>query len=125
MSRALLRPADLLAVMAIRVYQRFISPHKAFCCAHRELHGRESCSQYVPESIKRFGLASGLCLMRKRLMQCREAAVLMAKVKRQRALRVDGYPKYGPCDNIGPVSPTPCDCGSGSCDMFDGMIGGT
>ncbi|WP_242032792.1 membrane protein insertion efficiency factor YidD [Oscillatoria sp. FACHB-1406] len=35
---------DSLAIAAIGVYQRHLSPRKGFACAYRVLHNRDSCS---------------------------------------------------------------------------------
>lgn len=36
-----------VAVQAIQLYRRFISPHKGFKCAHHVLHQNGSCSDLV------------------------------------------------------------------------------
>lgn len=40
-------PTRQIAIACIGGYQRYLSPHKGFVCAHRRLHGGDSCSQYV------------------------------------------------------------------------------
>ena len=35
-----------LVLVSISAYQRFISPHKGWCCAYAALHGGPSCSAY-------------------------------------------------------------------------------
>ncbi|GAA6619568.1 hypothetical protein NUACC26_053820 [Scytonema sp. NUACC26] len=45
-----------ISVAAITQYQKHISPHKGFSCAHRILYGGESCSQYIKRVIAREGL---------------------------------------------------------------------
>ena len=62
-----------LAVAAIGGYQRYLSPHKRFACAHRLLHGGESCSQYVKRAIAQQGLSAALSLARQRFQDCRTA----------------------------------------------------
>jgi uncharacterized protein len=39
-------PFQMLAVSAIRLYRRCISPYKGFRCAHHALHQQGSCSHY-------------------------------------------------------------------------------
>lgn len=58
------------ALLAIRAYQRFLSPLKGYACAFRALTGRDSCSAYGYRTIKRFGLLRGLALLRRRLHAC-------------------------------------------------------
>lgn len=59
-----------LALGAIRCYQRFISPHKGFCCAYRAHTGRASCSQLGYRVIQRWGVWGGLKVLRERLFRC-------------------------------------------------------
>ena len=59
-----------LALAAIRLYQRHLSPHKGFCCAYRCHTGHASCSQLGYRSIRRFGLGQGLLLLRQRMVKC-------------------------------------------------------
>lgn len=58
------------ALLAIRAYQRFLSPLKGYACAFRVLTGRDSCSAYAYRAIARFGLLRGLALLRRRLQAC-------------------------------------------------------
>lgn len=57
----------------IAVYQKQISPHKGFSCAHRVLQGGESCSQYIKQAILTHGLADALPLIRQRFQDCKVA----------------------------------------------------
>ena len=56
-----------LALAAIRLYQRHLSPHKGFCCAYRVHTGRASCSSLGYRAIRRFGLWLGLVILHRRL----------------------------------------------------------
>ncbi|WP_416208578.1 membrane protein insertion efficiency factor YidD [Acidovorax sp.] len=58
------------AVAAIGAYQRYVSPYKGFCCAHRARTGHASCSQFARRAIERCGLLAGLSLLRRRLLTC-------------------------------------------------------
>lgn len=62
-----------IAVNAIAGYQRFISPHKGFSCAHRVLYGCESCSQYFKRVIAEDGLFTAIANAKGRFQECREA----------------------------------------------------
>lgn len=63
-------PAASAAVAAIGAYQRYVSPYKGFCCAHRARTGHASCSQFARRAIERCGLLAGLWLLRRRLQAC-------------------------------------------------------
>jgi uncharacterized protein len=58
------------ALFSIRIYQRYLSPYKGFCCAYRTHTGRESCSQLGFRVIRRFGVANGLNVLNQRLYLC-------------------------------------------------------
>ena len=62
-----------LAVTAISGYQKFISPHKGFACAHRVLYGCESCSQYFKQVIAEEGIFVAIANAKGRFQECREA----------------------------------------------------
>jgi putative component of membrane protein insertase Oxa1/YidC/SpoIIIJ protein YidD len=97
------------ALRAIRVYQRFLSPHKGFSCALRGATGADSCSTYGYRVIGRCGLRKGLRLLRRRLDAC------------GRHHRFGGGPlqsQRGFCD---PGCDAACDVGdvvSGACDVL-------
>ena len=66
----------------ITSYQKNISPKKGFSCAHRVLHGGESCSQYIKRIILKQGLLGAIPLSRQRLQACKAAnQVLRARRK--------------------------------------------
>jgi putative component of membrane protein insertase Oxa1/YidC/SpoIIIJ protein YidD len=62
-----------LAITAITGYQKFISPHKGFSCAHRVLYGCDSCSQYFKQVITEEGIATAIANAKGRFQECREA----------------------------------------------------
>lgn len=101
-----------LALRAIRLYQRHLSPRKGFACAYRACTGGASCSDLGYRAIRRFGLRGGLRVLDARLERCR----LAASLQRRRT----GWPRAqaGDCDL--PCSPfDACDfasCGDASCD---------
>ena len=103
-----------LALAAIRGYQRWISPHKGFCCALRALTGADSCSAYGYQVIARFGLHRGLGLLRRRLELC--GYVHRTSAARHPAPAVRNpwrHKEQGHCD-------APCDS---SCDSSDCALG--
>ena len=72
-----------LAVTAISGYQKFISPHKGFSCAHRVLYGCESCSQYFKQVIAEEGIITAIANARGRFQECREANEILKKRRSQ------------------------------------------
>lgn len=61
-----------LALAAIGLYQRYVSPYKGFCCAYRAHTGGASCSALGARVIRRHGLLAGGVLLRQRLRRCGE-----------------------------------------------------
>ncbi len=59
-----------LVVLAIRAYQRFVSPYKGFSCAYRAHTGRCSCSEFGRRAVQRKGVFTGLLLLDARLQRC-------------------------------------------------------
>jgi putative component of membrane protein insertase Oxa1/YidC/SpoIIIJ protein YidD len=66
--------AKPLAVLAIDGYQRYLSPYKGYCCAHRALYGGLSCSEFGKQAIQAQGLVGGLVLLHHRFEACHQAA---------------------------------------------------
>jgi putative component of membrane protein insertase Oxa1/YidC/SpoIIIJ protein YidD len=66
--------ARRLAIETITTYQSYISPHKGFACAHRILHGDESCSMYIKRILGEESLMSAIQLSRQRFKACAASA---------------------------------------------------
>jgi putative component of membrane protein insertase Oxa1/YidC/SpoIIIJ protein YidD len=79
-----------LAVTAITGYQKFISPHKGFACAHRVLYGTESCSQYFKRVIASEGIFTAIANAKGRFQECRDASESL-KQRRQKCQRRRQY----------------------------------
>ncbi len=69
---ACLKPSSLVAIEG---YQRFVSPHKGYRCAHGVLYGGPSCSEFGKRALRDYGLAGGLILLRQQFRDCHDAAV--------------------------------------------------
>ncbi|MEH2225275.1 membrane protein insertion efficiency factor YidD [Nostoc sp.] len=62
-----------VSTAAINGYQKHISPHKGFACAHRILYGGESCSQYIKRVVAKEGLKAAFSNSRERFQACKQA----------------------------------------------------
>lgn len=62
-----------IALFAIRLYQRYISPHKGFCCAYRVHTGYRSCSALGYRAIRLYGVLPGIAVLQKRFKRCTAA----------------------------------------------------
>lgn len=68
---------DAIAIATITGYQRYLSPHKGFACAHRVLHGGLSCSEYAKKAIAQFGLFQAVSLSKQRFRACKQAKLTL------------------------------------------------
>lgn len=90
---------NTLALMGIALYQRWLSPHKGFRCAHAALYGGASCSAAIAQTIREEGLS--LPSIAARLAGCRQA---------YGQLQVTGGPRVRGVCCCGPL-PIPFRCG--------------
>lgn len=58
------------ALVAIRLYQRFVSPYKGFRCAYSVHTGCASCSSLGYRAVRRYGVIGGISLLRARTYRC-------------------------------------------------------
>jgi putative component of membrane protein insertase Oxa1/YidC/SpoIIIJ protein YidD len=82
-----------IALYAIRVYQRYISPRKGFSCAYRCHTGRSSCSVLGYRAIRRYGVIGGLVMTQTRLKRCaatHRRATTLPRAKRAQMGFIDG-----------------------------------
>lgn len=122
-----------LALAAIAIYQRFISPYKGFRCAYAALTGCRSCSQLGARAIRRYGLWDGLRVLDGRLHKCgvayrRYHVPAPGPMLRSQAgfldCACDGPGNCNPCDgdggnaNRGGVTSGLCNC-VGDCASCD------
>lgn len=106
-------PLAWLALRAIALYQRHLSPRKGYCCAlHAAGRGR-SCSAYGYRAIARGGMVNGLALLRNRMDACGQVPRRRSGLDRQR-----GFCDVG-CD-VGGCDAGHCD----ACDIADLCSGG-
>jgi uncharacterized protein len=113
-----------IALLAIRGYQRFISPYKGFRCAYGLHSGRCTCSGLGYRAIRRYGVLDGLSVLRERLTRC-------GQVHRMHLPKSHALSKQaGVCD-VGCIDVGGCDAPSGStvfnvCSCLDcGSFGGS
>lgn len=61
-------------ILAIRAYQRYVSPYKGYRCAHHQLHGRGSCSSHGIHCLQTMPLMQARSAMKVRFSECGSAA---------------------------------------------------
>ena len=99
--------ARACALAAITAYQRYLSPHKGFCCAYRVHTGRRSCSGLGFRAVRRYGVLAGIAVLRKRMVLCGVVHRRHAPAQRRLARSQAGF-----CD-------CSCDLPDLSCDAFN------
>ncbi len=87
-----------LLALFISFYQSKLSPLKGFSCAHRGLHGGDSCSEYTKQQILKQGVFASFSPIKQRFDECRDAAEIIHK--------------RPPLSQRGD-----CDCGLSGCDV--------
>ncbi len=78
----------ILAIWSIRGYQKFLSPHKGFKCAHASFYGGKSCSSAVLEFFESRPFLEIPSNISKRFLECKEASIEINGGKRRK--RRDG-----------------------------------
>jgi putative component of membrane protein insertase Oxa1/YidC/SpoIIIJ protein YidD len=115
-----------LALAAIKLYQRYVSPFKGFSCAYRVQTGRASCSTHGYRVVERYGTLLGLKLIKRRLNKCgqkyrehinaNKPGANAPTHRRRQAGFCDAGCDIGHCD-VGDLGSCACDALSG-CDSF-------
>lgn len=115
--------------VAITGYQRYISPYKGFCCAHRVKHGGVSCSEYVKQTLLHHGVWRAIPDVRQRFKECKAAALALSAAsnahcrmrgtERNRSRRKGKNNVLDYCDCCNPIDLIP----SEGCSPF-GVVGG-
>lgn len=111
-----------IALSAIRLYQRHLSPRKGFCCAYRHQTGHASCSELGYRTIRRFGVFDGLRLLRRRLDKCGVAHRRYRAPPDRRFISQAGFCDLScdfDCGDSLLADCSPCDCGDWSSSRKD------
>jgi putative component of membrane protein insertase Oxa1/YidC/SpoIIIJ protein YidD len=104
------------ALAMIGLYQRFISPHKGFRCAHSVQTGRRGCSALGARAIRRHGLWNGLGVLGCRLDACALSHETLQATRHSPRL----HPQSGLCDfDCGGADCNACDVADCACDALD------
>ena len=61
------------AIISINLYQKYISPHKGYCCAYKVHHNDVSCSQFAKLTIKDIGLLKSISKILNRFKECKDS----------------------------------------------------
>lgn len=112
--------------VTIRIYQRFLSPYKGFCCDYAAYTGRASCSVLGHRAIRRAGVWDGFALLDLRREKCGVAHrrhVHPTVEARRRLANQGGFFDCGCCDiQTGCGMPASCDLLSASADTCSTVL---
>lgn len=111
----------VLALAAIRYYQRYLSPLKGFHCAYCSATGRATCSNFGYRAINRHGVWIGLALLKRRTQRCAEAAHRLQAQRRRAPLLQRGDCDPGCLGGVDILPGPDCDLlpSAGSCRKFE------
>lgn len=102
---------DHATLTGIRFYQRRLSPHKGFRCAHAALHGGPSCSAVVRRVIEERGVRRGWPDIIAQFRACRAAHAQLRLLPAGRTSGgVQGQVRARGVCCLGPI-PIPFRCG--------------
>jgi len=73
--------ANIIFIWLIVLYQRYISPHKGYSCAHSALHGNLSCSSWAIQVLEKQKFYLFFPLMKRRFHACNQAYKDLKKKK--------------------------------------------
>ncbi len=73
-----------IAIALIAFYQKWISPHKGYTCAHLVVHKNISCSAAVKNIVREKGLISGYPDIKERFKECRYAYISLTREKNKK-----------------------------------------
>lgn len=124
-----------IVVFLIGLYQRYLSPHKGFRCAHAVLHHGLSCSAAVKQIVATRGIWRGAPLVRQRFIECRNASHVLhleseeEKRRRRRRRESDGSSACWAADGLDGCDGLDCldfssldcsgaDCSGAHCSLF-------
>jgi len=62
------------AIISIKLYQKYISPHKGYCCAYKVHHDDMSCSEYAKLTIEEVGIFRSVSKILNRFRECKVAS---------------------------------------------------
>ena len=91
-------PLTWLALRAIALYQRQLSPRKGYCCALHATGGGRSCSAYGYRAIARAGVFKGCSLLRRRFDACARTARIARPTAQPLQMRTGRLHQRGFCD---------------------------
>jgi len=127
-----------LAIWAINLYQKYVSPYKGYRCAYGVYHQNGTCSSIIKGHIQKEGLIKAYPLIRGQFQACKFAYDNLERKEQRRHKKEekrknkedkrkrkgtevkkkdDGGGCSGDCSGCSSMDLDVCDCDGGSCDI--------
>lgn len=104
--------------LMITGYQKYLSPYKGFCCAHRVWHGGDSCSEFVRQTLLQEGVLASIPKTRLRFQECKVAAMALSDNSgNKNARRLRRQRRHKDCDSFCAT----CNVLPDTCSLLDGV----
>jgi uncharacterized protein len=106
--------------ISIGAYQRYLSPHKGFCCAHRAHTSKRSCSAWGRAILQKLGFFAFLAFLPKQFERCKLAYATIIAQRHSKTVehkKKSDYLDCNPCDLIDAASNLPCDAVPCDCSI--------
>ncbi len=97
-----------IAIFSIELYQKYLSPHKGYCCAYSVYHNDLSCSAYAKQTIKKLGFFHSISKIKARFNECKKASEYIANEYKDMQKDDKKEIKPGKCEECGR-------CGTDTC----------
>ena len=104
---------DKSLIYLINLYQKYLSPHKGYCCAYKVYHNDVSCSEFTKNSIKNLGFFQAMSSIKQRFQDCKISEKNIREEKE--CCQSENFKKFD--DSIGCTSNA---CNVGACFSFIG-----
>jgi len=103
----------ILALVAITIYKKYISPFKGFRCAYGVLYDGNSCSTEIYKIISEHGIFKGFPLAKNQLNQCSTAYRKLSSGKEDNTDESVKKKKPKKKEESNSWCDFPCQCGGG------------
>jgi putative component of membrane protein insertase Oxa1/YidC/SpoIIIJ protein YidD len=80
---------------SIDLYQKYLSPHKGYCCAYKVYHDDVSCSEFTKNSIKDVGFIQSILIIKQRFKECKISSERIKEEKE--CCQSEGFKRFDNC----------------------------
>jgi len=88
---------NTLFVKGIIIYQKYISPHKGYCCAYKHYTNKDSCSEFTKKSFIKYNKIKALILSIKHIKKCNSIYLINKKAFKNEKEKVSYCDNFAGC----------------------------